>query len=495
MGFIRRVGSLGLLASILCSLMGVGCTAAGPAGLGGDDELDIPDFESFNDGKTDTGYVGSAAAEVEATLTGHVRVMLPNRTATDIQDLATRLTTEANPWASEISDAVTEQTKYARNTLSSQKLNLNLEGGSPHYTAATPIEGGLDVSYELKIESLVKFRELATAGLTIQDLVGRTIDLRLPLQPAGLYERVADTCATDADEPNGVVDPHELRADNYFFYFDPARTGCRLTNDDLVTATYHVESSVDAPKVYPEYDRLVADGRIDMTAIFGQIEHGTLTDEDPGNYSFDDFTSAFTRRGFELAEELPNGAGHRLEKRYAGGLLVSLTMYAPSTVSDDVPRETANMIFQNALRNSEIVYYAGHAFYGSLSVLDDPTVYPMDRYQIVFMDACWSYAYYTKQIFRNRATAQDPTGYANADVVNNTEPGITGSELTAANLWGNLFRGADAVFAHRSAAKYSWNTLVKYMNEHAEARANARDDGSNAEIYGVSGVTSNRFHP
>lgn len=494
MSWNKKLSSVGALASILCSLTGVGCTAAGASGAA-DDELNIPDFEDFNDGKTDTGYVGSAAAEVEATLRGHVRVMLPNRSAADLSALATQLTTETNPWVSEVSNAVTEQTKYARNTLSSQKLNLNLEGGSPHYTSATAIEGGLDVAYELKIESLVKFRELAESGLTLEDLVGRSIDLRLPLQPGGLLERVGDSCATDAEEPGGQVAAGELRADNYFFYFDPTRTGCRLTDADLVTATYHVESSVDAPRVYPEYDRLVADGRIDMTAIFGQIEHGELLPEDLGNYAFDDFTSAFTRRGFRVAEEFANGAGHRLEKRYAGGLVVSLSMYAPSTVADHVEREAANMIFQNALRNSEIVYYAGHAFYGSLTVLDDPSVYPTDAYQIIFMDACWSYAYYTKQIFRNRANAQDPTGYVNVDVINNTEPGITGSELTAANLWGNLFKGADAVFAHRSASKYSWNSLMKYMNEHAEARAAARDDGSNAEIYGVSGVSTNVFHP
>ena len=35
--------------------------------------------------------------------------------------------------------------------------------------------------------------------------------------------------------------------------------------------------------------------------------------------------------------------------------------------------------------------------------MDDPEIYS-GRYQIFFMNSCWSYEYYTKQIFRNSVT-------------------------------------------------------------------------------------------
>ena len=156
--------------------------------------------------------------------------------------------------------------------------------------------------------------------------------------------------------------------------------------------------------------------------------------------------------------------------------------------------ETANELFRSAMKRNEIVYYNGHAFYGSLTVLDEPTAYPADTYQIIFMDACWSYAYYTKQVFRNKATEADPLGWALVDVVNNTEPGITGSETTAAILYDNLFKGAATVRRGGDASLYSWNNMIKYMNEHAQRRADARGE-NNPEIYGVSGVRTNAFKP
>jgi hypothetical protein len=199
--------------------------------------------------------------------------------------------------------------------------------------------------------------------------------------------------------------------------------------------------------------------------------------------------------GFRVVETYSENRGHRLERTYPGDLVVSIDMYTPVGFADSVPRDEANQRFRDAIRGNEIVYYNGHAFYGSLQVLDDRDAYPQDTYQIILMDACWSYAYYTKQIFRNRATDADPDGYALVDVVNNTEPGITGSERTATVLWDNIFKGAGQVRAGGDATLYSWNNIITYMNEHAEARARRRTSHPNPEIYGASGVRTNRWQP
>jgi len=475
---------------ILVALTGCAAPSSGEEGTDG-----LPSFEDFIDGKGDTGYIGSRAAELEATFSGRVRVLLSDRTPEQLAAVAEALRANPSDWQHrDVTGQVTQQIKYARNALKTEDLNLNLEGGSPSFSAIEVIEGGLDLTYEVRVESLVKFKDLEERHLTPADLVGRVVEPRIPLVPEGIFERVGVACATDPDT-GGAVEPNELRADNFFYYFDPAREGCTLTDADLITGRYAIESSLDAPNVYPEYDLLVADGRIDMVALFGQIEHGDLNTSDWGFIAFNSFSRELERAGFRVAEEYPGNNGHRLERTYPGGLVVSVAMYTPVGFADHVPREEANARFRQAIHDHEIVYYNGHAFYGSLTVLDDRSVYPEGVYQIINMDACWSYAYYTKQIFRNRASDADPEGYTLADVVNNTEPGITGSETTAAILYDNIFKGAAAVHAGADATIYSWNNIVQYMNEHAEVRARNRFSHPNPEIYGASGVVTNRWQP
>ncbi len=507
---MRRI-NLGVLLCSVPTLAMAGCAGeddgagdspapGGEAGAGAGageepDELEIPGFETYIGGKSDTGYVGSRAAELEATFTGRVQVLVPDADATQLQTLADEL--QANPGSWEHRDKtsqITEQIKYARNALKAKQLDLNLEGGDPTFTQIDVVEGGLVLHYNVTVESLVKFKELDEQGLKPEDLVGQVVEPVLPLSPAGLFEKTGAACTKDPDT-GGTVDPHDLGAHNLFYYFDATQEGCPLTQDDLLTGRYEVDSSLDAPTVYPEYDRLGHDGRIDMVAIFGQITHGELKSNDWGFISFNSFTRGFTRRGFRVVDTFADNHGHRLEKTYAGGLLVSVTIYTPVQFADDVDRDVANGVFRDAMRDNEIIYYNGHAFYGSLDVLDDREAYPDDKYQIVFMDACWSYAYYTKQIFRNRSTDENPDGYVLADVINNTEPGITGSERTGQVLYDNIFKGTAAVRAGGDASLYSWNNMTRYMNEHAEERASWRTTYPDPEIYGASGVRTNRWQP
>ncbi len=459
------------------------------------DDIDEMDFESFAEGKEDTGYIGSRAAEMNATFTGVVRVAVPNKTTAELTALATAI--KANPGAWEhraITSQVTEQLKYARNALKSEKLNLNLEGGTPTFSAVTRVTGGLELSYEVSVESLVKFKELEAQGLKPADLVGKVVTPKLPKTPAGLLARIGTSCATDPDDPAAPVALADLGDHNLFFYFDPAKPGCTLGAADVITARYEIRSSLDAPTAYPEYDKLVADGKIKMGIIFGQIEHGELQSNDWGYISFDEMTYQFQRKGFKVTTRIAGGKGHRMTRTYDGGLKVEIEMWNPKAFADNVDRTLSNQTFRDIMKRNEVIYYNGHAFYGSLNVLDERTAYPENTYQIIFMDACWSYAYYTKQIFRNKATAADPTGYVLADVINNTEPGITGSETTAVVLYDKIFTGASRVHARKSATLYSWNNIAKYMNEHAERRAAARgDDHPDPEIYGISGARDNAY--
>jgi hypothetical protein len=469
----------------------ISCLAMSLSGCGAGEEEDIEilDFEDFFGGKMDTGYVGSQAMEIEATLTSQVAVTVPG-TPEELTAIAAGLRTNPSLYG-DIVDQVSEQVKYARNTLQKAAVNLNLEGGTPTFTNVTVVAGGLVLDYQVTIESLIKFKDLKE-GQTPESLVGQSYEMKLPYSPTGLLEKIKNQCATDPDDASAPVPVEELGAHNLFFYWDPARAGCPLAAEELRTARFVINSSLDTPNVYPEFDRLTADGLITMVAVFGQIDHGELKPDDWGFVSFDTFTRELERRGFEVTESFDNNTGHRMEKTYDGGLKVSVKMLTPVDFADNVPREQANQKFFDALRNHEVVYYAGHAFYGSLTVLEDPTSFPANTYQVIFMDACWSYAYYTKQVFRNKATPDDASGWGLVDVINNTEPSVTGSEVTAAILWHNFFKGAAAAHKGSSTKVYSWNNLIKYMNENAQRRADQRKE-KDPEIYGVSGVRTNQF--
>ncbi|MBP9085152.1 MAG: hypothetical protein KBG15_03500 [Kofleriaceae bacterium] len=481
--------------SLLVSSLLVATTFAACAGEPAEQAVDIGDFDAFADGKSDTAYLGTRSAEIQAALTGKVRVAVPGKTAAQLQTMAAAI--KANPTDYQYRDItaqVTEQIKYARNALRQSKYTLNLEGGDATYASISVASEALVLDYSVKIESLVKFKELEAQNLKPADLIGQKVDIKLPMTPGGLYERIKGACSSDFDANGAAVPAEDLRADNMFYYWDPNRAGCSLDAADIVTAQYTVSAAAGATTVYPEYDKLIADGKISMVQIYGQIEHGDLSPNDWGFLSINDVTRTLTSHGFRKTQTFPNNTGHRLEKTMPNGLKVEIDMLSPVSFADHVDREASNAKFREAIKSHEVVYYAGHAFYGSLTVLDEPTAYPLDQYQVIFMDACWSYAYYTKQVFRNRATAADPTGFINTDVVNNTEMGITGSEQTAMVLFEKMFAGADLVKGRKAAKNYSWNNLVKYMNAHAKARADARGE-TNEEIYGVSGVAGNKFKP
>jgi hypothetical protein len=469
--------------------------ASACASSGESEDIDMFGFDEFADGKVDTGYLGSRAAELEATFSSKLRVPLPGKSAAELQAMAEKLKSTPTDYAlTDVVSAVSTHAKFARNALRAAKYNLNLESGEPVFSVVTVESGALLVEYTLKVESLVKYKDLEAMMLTPASLVGQQIDMKLPLSIDRLRERVGTKCSSDFDDNGAAVPDGDLRADNLFYYWHPERPGCTLTGDQLASSSYKITSSNTQTSVYPEYDKLAADGKITMVQIFGQIEHGDLSPNDWGFLSYNDIKRLLEAQGFRVTKTFPDKKGVRLEKTMPRGLKIEIDMLTPVSFADHVDRELSNAAFREAMKSHEIVYYAGHAFYGSLTVLDEPTAYPQDTYQIMFMDACWSYAYYTKQVFRNRATAADPTGWALTDVVNNTEPGITGSERTAHQLWMNVFAGADAKFGGISTKRYSWNNLIKYMNEHAQRRADARGE-NNPEIYGVSGVKTNAFKP
>ncbi len=512
---------------------------------------DGDDLETYTEnlGKGDTAYIGNQSYEFDVTATGTVRVPFANKTAAELETLAASLRTPAaaneNSWddtpRNVANRAISEQMKFGRNSLKSAKLDVNLEGDrNPTLRTIRVIEGGIEIDYSATIESLVKLKDLKP-GQSPDNVLGNVAQAQVPLTVDQAFKTYGIACATDPDDPaaTDAVLTEEVQDFNFWFYFNAAKPGCSAANTS--TLKFEVTSSAQSAKetAYPEFDRLIADNQISMVAMFGQIEHSmTISPEDWGFTAYNGTIAAFKKKGFKVTQTFPNAEGFKLSRTFSSGLVVTLDIFSPTKLADSVADAAKNSFFADQMRTHEVVYFNGHAGYGSKQYVDQAAAYPENMYQVVFMDACWSYSYYTKQIFARKATAADPTGHSLVDVVNNTEMANTDSYTTSVNLLINIILGADLVKQNATVtrvSKYSWNTLVGEMNNRALQMAKGRnydecvlsecrtthgysamdevidacyyerhgtamtqcklDNVAGAEIYGASGVRDNTFKP
>lgn len=473
--------------TLLALLMGlvVGACAEGviPAPV---DEWETPPLEDdliapSPGGKFDTGYYSNLAAELEGRFTSTRVLNVSDRSTADQQAELERLTNSTLA----VRNLIDPQLKYAKNRLNSLNFHLNLSAGDLEVTEISLSNGIITIRYQTTAETLVTQADLDDEGITIQDVLQTSITAIVPDDPSRMAADVGAACLNDDHEG----DPHDY---NYFYYFDPNREGCAdaMAHAGIgrTEATFDVVNLAPSETVFPEYDQLVADGRIDAVVFFGAADHDWEPGQwDWGTYNHSNFKSDLVSRGFTRSD-LENGD---LYSRTVDGLVENVTVIGPETLK--LLRDDADGLFETMVRQNELIFYNGHSFYGSLDVLDDPDIYP-GHYQIFFINSCWSYEYYTKQIFRNNETTEDPDGWALADVVNDTESGWFHNNVgTSRILLTNILAGAEnnGVDGDRY---YTWDRIIGAMNQYAVERQQSRGTKSH-EIFGVSGVTTNQFDP
>ncbi len=457
------------------SLSFLACAAEEEATPPIDDDL----VESSPGGKADTGYLSDLAAELEgvfaATVVVDVRTMSEAERSAELERL------QGDSWA--VRRLIDTQIKFSKNQINASSLHLNLSSSD-----ATILETVLDdsgfirIDYQCTVETIVSHEELEEEGTTLEAIIDSTFTALVPDDPSRMASDVGAAC----------LDPEhsDASAYNYFYYYLPEREGCAeamtTANIGRQTASLEVRNLAPNKTIFPEYDQLVADNKIDVVVFFGAAEHDWEPGAwDWGTYQRDNFVRDLRNRGFAKQEV---GEGE-LYRKTVGGLVENITIIGPETLkllSDD-----ADGLFQRQVSSNEIIFYNGHSFYGSLSVLKDADLYP-GSYQIFFMNSCWSYEYYTKQIFQHNVTAADPQGWLNADVVNDTESGWFHNQATLSRiLITNLLRGAETGGIDGDRY-YTWDRIIGAMNKHA---VDNQGSSKSHEIYGVSGVRTNRYDP
>jgi hypothetical protein len=288
-------------------------------------------------------------------------------------------------------------------------------------------------------------------------LQGITFDTVVPLKPFSIMSEAGDKCADyDEDIP--------LDQDVYWYLWNPDHAGCKAETQPLkVTITKMMSKGTSA--VYPEFDKLTADGKVTAVVLFGQIGHEGLDENDIGFQGLKRMATWLKQAKFQ---EVTAPLGRRFSK-IVHGITVEIDLYSPREFAglDDFEHFDN---FQKALSEHEIVAYDGHSMLGASDFWAKPT-YP-EFYQVFLYGGCLGYEYYVRPILDGKG------GWDNLDVM---------SSVVEVSAGANEFAGpflAKLIWALDHGNRASWRQML------IAVRRSVGDS-----TFGVSGVRGNCYSP
>ncbi len=411
---------------------------------------------SYNGGgKEDSGWLGADTYEVAVAIQGVVQ----QRATGEWSDLANDTEQQHK--------LVDSQLKFMKNTAEDQGWRFNQLADTVRVTGISTDQDTVVLEYEAITDMLGKMRGYNVP--TLDDIDAREFSASVPLSPESIGFQDIRNCSK-AD------DGHSAAAYNFHYYFQPKQPDCAMV---LTDAKLTITQVFGRPKTYPEYDRLMQpsdDGFVGFSAALVP----NRGDNDP--------LSRFSAHKRMLEDELdlqgeesPDGSFVRYQW-IEGGVRMVIDLYNPT----ELPwMGNFASSFRKRLSNYTFVHYNGHSSYGTKNLLNDTESYS-DGYQIIVMHSCQSYAYYTRQVFRAKATAADASGHALADVIATGKSSYpSGSPPTLRVLLTGLMDGMVAIDQGRPERATDWLTIAEEMKTSTWGDI----------LYGVAGVRKNTWKP
>lgn len=173
--------------------------------------------------------------------------------------------------------------------------------------------------------------------------------------------------------------------------FAAAIIACGVTTYAMTRSPTIPPSVCSAPAGGPRYDELLADGRVTVAAVFGELVGGP---NDPNAWSYRAFVAGLRARGFAEVE---------VDRYQLGDFTVDVAL-----IADDLAQSTAALA--GALASHDIVYYNGHSHGGAIDIT------PGGDYRILVLDSCWSTQHFATRLVGDHR-----------DVITNDERSVTGS--------------------------------------------------------------------
>ncbi len=283
---------------------------------------------------------------------------------------------------------------------------------------------------------------------------GSMLTATVPVRPYAVMDEAGDSCAKHDDHLT-------LSSSVYWYVWRPAKFGCQVDRQEM---TLTVSKVLPQTVTYPEWDRLVEDGKVTAVVLFGQIGDD-MSEWDPGFRNMKRMANNLERAGYHEVEA-PLG---RRFARDVQGVTIEIDMYSPHEFSG--LSDHANFgNFQKAISEHEIVAYDGHSMLGSSDFWARPD-YP-EFYQVYLYGGCLGYEYYVAPIVEGKG------GWGNVDIV---------SSVIAVSADANYYAGpffAKLETAITSGYDVTWKDILGAIR---------RSVGDST--FGASGVRENCFSP
>ena len=319
-----------------------------------------------------------------------------------------------------------------------------------------------DAAAAVATEQLTHFRIRGVNAVLLEEAregvnEGSVFDATVPLNPFDVMSAAGNKCA----DPDGHI---TLTQSVYWYMWNPDRSACELPTQQMQITVSKMFAASAAR--YPEYDQLVADGKLTAVVLFGQIGDGPIDDSESGVRSMRTMARWLTDGGF--SEVTPAPIGRRFTK-HLGQTDFEIDLYGPADfagLSDFA--HFGN--FQTAISEHEIVVYDGHSMLGASDFWSRPT-YP-DTYQIYIYGGCLGYEYYVRPILEGKG------GWDKLDLVSS----VVEVSADANQIAGPVFAKIAWALSHNY--RMSWRTLLVAIR-------NRVGDST----FGASGVRDNCFSP
>ena len=313
-------------------------------------------------------------------------------------------------------------------------------------------------------DKLTHFRIRSVNAILLNDArkgvkEGQVFKAPVPRNPFDVMSAAGDKCAEKDDHIS-------LDQSVYWYLWDPDKSTCKLAQQDMSVT---ISKLLPVGKLtWPEYDKLIADGKVTAVVLFGQIGDGAISPSDAGMQGFREMSAWLVEAGFKAVTPAP--VGSRFTK-HIGDVDFEIDLYSPKEFSglDD----SAHMDnFTRALKEHEIVVYDGHSMLGASDFWAKPDLYP-STYQIFLYGGCLGYEYYVRPIVQSK-----DGGWANVDILSSVVEVSAGANEFAGPIFAKIAWALDHGY------KASWKDLVEAVRKRV-----------GDSTFGVSGVRENCFSP
>ena len=195
---------------------------------------------------------------------------------------------------------------------------------------------------------------------------------------------------------------HDVDAGSMWYYYRPERSGCAITDAEVIKTTATVtRSSLNTEGKYPEYHEMWEDDRLDVVAIFGKYEE-TGGASDSGVSAFNGFVRSMKSELGPLSlvttpANVADRPGPELkdvtfEATLADGKKVRVTALLVDSITS-VWQGFAER-YESLTPTADLIAYNGHAGLGqNVRALARMGKWNPGKYQVFFMNGCDTFAY------------------------------------------------------------------------------------------------------